>query len=67
MRRLFERVDPEKGRVLMYTASQYLYNSLPDCYILDWDSTVTTRYGDQDGVRSAIPNKNRKWGKTLIP
>lgn len=50
VRRLFERVDPEKGRALMYTASQYLYNSLPDCYILDWDSTVTTRYGDQEGV-----------------
>ena len=29
VRRLFERVDPEKGRTLMYAVSQYLYKSLP--------------------------------------
>jgi hypothetical protein len=50
VRRLFERVAPEDGRKLMYAVSQYLYKSLPDRYILDWDSTVTTRYGNQEGV-----------------
>ena len=50
VRRLFERIKPEAGRTLMYAANQYLYKSLPDYYILDWDSTVTTRFGNQEGV-----------------
>jgi len=50
VRRLFEKVDSDSGRVLMYKVNQFLYKSLPDYYILDWDSTVTTRYGTQEGV-----------------
>jgi len=50
VRRLFSLIDSDKGRELMYSVNQYLYKSLPDYYILDWDSTVTTRYGDQEGV-----------------
>jgi len=50
VRRLFEKVDSNAGQKLMYKVNQYLFKSLPDYYILDWDSTVTTRYGSQDGV-----------------
>lgn len=50
VRRLFEKVDSDSGRKLLYEANQYLYKSLPDKYILDWDSTVTTRFGNQEGV-----------------
>ncbi|WP_155851878.1 transposase, partial [Chitinivibrio alkaliphilus] len=51
VRRLFERVEPDAGRDLMYRTNQYLYQNLPDYYILDWDSTITTRYGAQEGVK----------------
>ncbi len=50
VRRLFAQIDSEAGRKLMYQANQYLYSSLPDNFILDWDSTVTTRFGSQEGV-----------------
>ena len=50
VRRLFEKVNPDDGRKLMYSVNQYLYKSLPDYYILDWDSTVTSRFGNQEGV-----------------
>lgn len=50
VRRFFEKIDPDIGRDVMYKANKYLFESLPDYYILDWDSTVTTRYGNQEGV-----------------
>jgi hypothetical protein len=50
VRRLFEKIDSDVGRKVMYNANKYLFESLPDYYILDWDSTVTTRYGNQEGV-----------------
>lgn len=50
VRRLFKQIKPSEGQKMMYLANQYLYKSLPDKFILDWDSTVTTRYGSQEGV-----------------
>lgn len=50
IRRFFETVESVAGRDWMYAANSFLYESLGTPYILDWDSTVTTRYGEQDGV-----------------
>jgi len=50
VRRLLESIDPKSVPDIFYKANSYLYESLPDYYILDWDSTVTTRYGTQEGV-----------------
>lgn len=50
IRRFFEEVSSEGGREWLYKANDLLYRSLNDMYILDWDSTVTTRYGEQEGV-----------------
>ena len=50
IRRLLEEIKPEAIPGIFYEANQYLTKSLPDHYILDWDSTVTTRYGTQGGV-----------------
>lgn len=50
IRRLFTEIESEAGRDLMYKVNQYLFENLPDYYILDWDSTVTTRFGEQEGV-----------------
>ena len=50
VRRLLEAIDPKTIPDIFYKANRYLYESLPDYYILDWDSTVTTRYGTQEGV-----------------
>lgn len=50
LRRFFESIDSEKGREWMYSVNDILYKSLSNPYILDWDSTVTTRYGEQEQV-----------------
>jgi len=50
IRRFFEEISSEAGRQWIYEVNDVLYRALPDMYILDWDSTVTTRYGEQEGV-----------------
>lgn len=50
LRRFFEEIQSEDGKQWLYTVNDWLYQSLSDFYILDWDSTVTTRYGSQEGV-----------------
>jgi hypothetical protein len=48
--RFFSSIDDASGEAWIHEAMSIIYSSLPTDYILDWDSTVTTRYGDQDGV-----------------
>jgi len=50
IRRLLETIDSQEIPKIFYDANRYLTESLPNYYILDWDSTVTTRYGTQEGV-----------------
>jgi hypothetical protein len=50
IRRFFERIDSEAGRAWLSEVSGFLHAAIRTPYILDWDSTVTTRYGDQEGV-----------------
>ena len=50
IRRFFVEIDSEAGKEWLYQVNNWLYQSLSDFYILDWDSTVTTRYGSQEGV-----------------
>jgi len=50
IRRFFESVDSVAGREWMYKVNDLIYQALGTPYILDWDSTVTTRYGEQKGV-----------------
>ena len=58
VRRLFQKIKPDEGRKLFYAANQCVYNNLAPYSILDWDSTITVRYGHQEGVEVGYnPNK----------
>jgi len=50
IRRFLEDIDSESGRKWLDGAMEILFSALPQMFIMDWDSTVTTRYGDQEGV-----------------
>lgn len=50
LRRFFEVIDSERGQKWLYGVNEIIYRSLNTPYILDWDSTVTTRYGEQEQV-----------------
>lgn len=49
-RRFFAEIDSASGKQWLDAASAIVYSALPRMFIIDWDSTVTTRYGEQEGV-----------------
>ncbi|GBU20298.1 hypothetical protein R80B4_00174 [Fibrobacteres bacterium R8-0-B4] len=61
VRRFFASIDSEAGREWLYKAQEIIYRALNTEYILDWDSTVTTRYGEQEYV--AIGYNPQKHGR----
>ncbi|MDR0330235.1 MAG: IS1380 family transposase [Chitinispirillales bacterium] len=62
VRRFFESVDSDAGRKWMHQVNGIIYGSLPAPCILDWDSTVTTRYGEQEGVEVGYNPMKRNRG-----
>jgi hypothetical protein len=48
IRRFFKSLDVQRASEWINQASKNMYNVLPEQYILDWDSTVITRYGNQE-------------------
>jgi len=48
--RFFKEIDSEQGKAWLYKAEALLYTSIGNNCILDWDSTVTTRFGEQEGA-----------------
>jgi Transposase DDE domain group 1 len=50
IRRLFRQMDQTASRSWVEQAITPLWRALPDQLILDWDSTVLTRYGHQQGA-----------------
>jgi len=50
IRRFFGEITSEAGKEWIHKSSGWFYNALGDYYILDWDATVTTRYGKQEEV-----------------
>lgn len=56
--RLVKPLTPERARQWLGTAERELYAGLPASFIGDWDSTVNTRYGHQDGAEKGYnPHK----------
>jgi hypothetical protein len=56
--RLVKALTPEQARQWLGTAEQELYAGLPAPFIADWDATVNTRYGHQEGaVKGYNPHK----------
>lgn len=50
VRRFFKTIDETQGREWMHEAYSIIYDNLPDLPTIDWDSTVLTKYGKQEGV-----------------
>ncbi len=50
IRRFMEMIDSAAGKKWIDGAMEILFATLPGMFIIDWDSTITTRYGDQEGV-----------------
>ena len=48
IRRFFKSIDIEDARSWIADAARPIRSALPKDYILDWDSTVITRYGHQE-------------------
>ena len=50
VRRFFKSVDPVMGAEWIARHAKPMWAALPDRVIMDWDSTVQTRYGHQEGA-----------------
>jgi Transposase DDE domain group 1 len=50
--RLVGRLSAAQARAWLRTAEVELYRGLPERFIGDWDSTVNTRYGHQEGAET---------------
>jgi hypothetical protein len=50
IKRLFASIDEGAGTAWVAQASAPIWSALPDRLILDWDSTVQTKYGHQQGA-----------------
>jgi hypothetical protein len=48
--RFFKKIKSDEGKAWLYKAEELLYKSIGNNCILDWDSTVTTRFGEQEGA-----------------
>lgn len=48
--RFFKKIDSKSGAAWINNAEKVLSSSLTSHSILDWDSTVTTRFGEQEGA-----------------
>lgn len=48
IRRFFNSIEREKGRSWFALNTQKMWSCLPKNFILDWDSTVLTKYGSQE-------------------
>ena len=58
IRRLFSAIDEAAGQRWVASASAPLWGALPERVILDWDATVQTKYGHQEGAaRGYNPQK----------
>lgn len=58
IRRYFRSLDIEAARKWIASSSSSTLSALPKNYILDWDSTIITRYGNQeDAVVGYNPTK----------
>jgi hypothetical protein len=50
LRRFLKAIPEREGREWLAKAARPLWSALPERFILDWDSTVLTRYGKQEGA-----------------
>ena len=66
VRRLFGQISPEQSGDWIAKASSLLWRAAPEHFILDWDSTVQTRYGNQEGAEVGY-NPHKRGRKSHHP
>ena len=76
IKRLFAAIDEPAGAAWVAQASAPIWGALPERFILDWDSTVQTKYGHQEGAEGgeadaeaelATSNRQSRFRKALRP
>lgn len=66
LRRFLASVPEDQGAAWVAGAAQRLWSALPDPLILDWDSTVQTKYGRQEGAAVGY-NPQKRGRKSFHP
>lgn len=65
-RRLCEKLDKHQMRQWMRVGERHIHQATPQNWIADWDSTVVTKYGDQEDVEMGY-NPHKPGRKSLHP
>ena len=65
-RRLAEKLEKEEMRHWMSKGEEFIYYATPSSYIADWDSTVITKYGEQEDTEIGY-NPRKPGRKSLHP
>lgn len=66
LRRFAASVPEAQGAAWVAGAAQRLWGALPDPLVLDWDSTVQTKYGHQEGAAVGY-NPQKRGRKSFHP
>ena len=66
LRRFMARVPEAEGAAWVAADARRLWGALPDKLILDWDSTVQTKYGHQEGAEVGY-NPQKRGRKSFHP
>lgn len=66
MRRFFASMDAKLAATWIAKASEPIWKALPQALILDWDSTVQTKYGHQEGALVGY-NPEKRGRKSFHP
>jgi hypothetical protein len=66
VRRLFRQVSSKESGNWIARSSSLLWRAAPEHFILDWDSTVQTRYGHQEGAAAGY-NPHKRGRKSHHP
>ena len=66
IRRFFGTVQEQAGSDWVAEAAQRLWAALPEALILDWDSTMQSKYGHQEGAAVGY-NPQKPWRRSFHP
>lgn len=66
IRRFLYSLEPKEALDWINHGTRTMWNSLPDRFIADWDSTVQTKYGHQEGAEVGY-NPNKRGRKSYHP
>lgn len=66
IRRFLYSLDLEKSRDWINNSIRPVWNALPEQFIADWDSTVQTKYGHQEGAKVGY-NPTKRGRKSYHP